>query len=273
MERWVTKVICGILMWISLLICFLAPLKVAGFFYRKGERGQHYLDVLTCFAGGVFLACYLLYMAPEVRFLIDENLLKPYHIDYPVPEVRLLLVSSSCSFSRGWSPLSVTSPRRQEMTRKRLAWLRERIKTTWLVRARLVRLHLECTGAIIFYLAMSIDSIFEGMAIGLQRASSQVWIIFIGIISHEVVITFCLGLQVINNLKGKTRRILILGVLYSLMNPAGVLLTATMYETRAQSGGMDLANGIVQGFAAGGVHLRHVLRVSGRTDREEDAVV
>ena len=45
------------------------------------------LDLLTCFAGGVFLASYLVFMAPAVRVLIEENLMKENGIEYPLPDM------------------------------------------------------------------------------------------------------------------------------------------------------------------------------------------
>jgi len=79
--------ICGIIMFIVMPICFLLPIKMAVVIKRWGTRGQYILDLLTCFAGGVFLASYLVFMAPAVRMLIEENLMRPYDIVYPLPDM------------------------------------------------------------------------------------------------------------------------------------------------------------------------------------------
>jgi zinc transporter ZupT len=89
MERWHAKVIAGVVMLIAILICFLLPVKLTGFFLRKGNRGQYYLDLLACFAGGVFLAAYLIFMAPSVRELLIVNLMRPYSIEYPLPDMLI----------------------------------------------------------------------------------------------------------------------------------------------------------------------------------------
>jgi len=89
MERWHAKVISGFAMFVTMLICFLLPIKLSGFFRRRGDRGQYFLDLLGCFAGGVFLAAYLIFMAPSVRQLLLENLMQPNGIEYPLPDMLI----------------------------------------------------------------------------------------------------------------------------------------------------------------------------------------
>jgi len=89
MERWHAKVISGFAMFVIMLICFLLPIKLSGFFRRRGDRGQYFLDLLGCFAGGVFLAAYLIFMAPSVRQLLLENLMQPNGIEYPIPDMLI----------------------------------------------------------------------------------------------------------------------------------------------------------------------------------------
>ena len=89
MERWHAKVISGVAMFVTILICFLLPIKLTGFFRRKGDRGQYFLDLLGCFAGGVFLAAYLIFMAPSVRQLLIDNLMQPSGIEYPLPDMLI----------------------------------------------------------------------------------------------------------------------------------------------------------------------------------------
>ena len=87
MERWVAKVIAlyGIL--IVMLVSSLLPIKVSGYFAKKGEKGKYILSCMTVFGGGVFLSTYLLHMAPEVRELLEEHLMEPNDIGYPLPEL------------------------------------------------------------------------------------------------------------------------------------------------------------------------------------------
>lgn len=89
MEIWHVKTISGILMFVAILVCFLLPIKLTKFFCRSSNNGQYVFDLLTCFAGGVFLSVYLLFMAPAARELIVEGLMKPHQIEYPIPDVLI----------------------------------------------------------------------------------------------------------------------------------------------------------------------------------------
>jgi len=89
MERWHAKAISGVAMFVIILICFLLPIKLTGFFRRKGDKGQYFLDLMGCFAGGVFLAAYLIFMAPSVRQLLVDSLMQPSGIEYPLPDMLI----------------------------------------------------------------------------------------------------------------------------------------------------------------------------------------
>lgn len=89
MEIWHIKTISGIVMFVAVLVCFLLPIKLNKFFRRLSDKGQYCFDLLTCFAGGVFLSVYLLFMAPAARELIVEGLMKPHRIEYPIPDVLI----------------------------------------------------------------------------------------------------------------------------------------------------------------------------------------
>lgn len=89
MERWLAKVIAGVTMLVAIFVCFVTPIKLTGFFHRRGNKGQYYLDLLACFAGGVFLAAYLIFMAPSTRELIIDNLMRDRGINYPLPDMLI----------------------------------------------------------------------------------------------------------------------------------------------------------------------------------------
>src|SRR6218665_3167726 len=89
MLRWHAKIICGVIMFLVMPICFLLPVKMADVVNRYGARGQLCLDLLTCFAGGVFLSSYLVFMAPAVRTLIENYVTKPNRIVYPLPDMLI----------------------------------------------------------------------------------------------------------------------------------------------------------------------------------------
>jgi len=100
-------------------------------------------------------------------------------------------------------------------------------------------------------LALSIHSLFEGMAIGLEETDSGVWKLFAAVIVHGVAIVFCIGTEMISSgLKKKT--ILIYMLVLGVNSPVGVLIGLIVtLQIENPSGGHLLAIGVLQGLAGG----------------------
>lgn len=308
--------ISGVVMLFAILICFLLPIKLTVYFRRRGDNGQYYLDLLACFAGGVFLAAYLIFMAPAVRELLLENLMKPYAIEYPIPDmligigffILLLLnrvVVSLSKFSKrrrhhhmkendddtrnGKSLTTSSSAATQLTTVSSNGTLLEPLNTgdyghTKSVEAAVgtdefsievafpedefphdpnspyplprrssitdVAHQDSMTRSIIMMLALSLDSVFEGITTGLKTTTVEVWAIFIGNLVHETVIAFCLGLQLVR-VHEKTTPVVIAAVAYSLMNPVGLVFATAIYESIDADPRIDLVNGVLQALTSG----------------------
>lgn len=105
--------------------------------------------------------------------------------------------------------------------------------------------------SVVMMLALSLDSILDGMTIGLKQTTVEIWAIFIGIIVHESVIAFCLGLQLVRLNPGSLPPVIASCVVYSLMNPIGVLIATTVYETMENEPGVEIANGVLQAIISG----------------------
>ena len=291
MERWHAKAITGVVMFFSILFCFLLPIKLSVFFRKKGDRGQYYLDILACFAGGVFLAVYLIFMAPAARDLILENLMIPNKVDYPIPDVLIgtgffimLIINRlavSCNYltrkNKSKKVLniradihhsesgtnSVANSSKPSSENFDLADNREIVATEILSDSNnpypLARrssindvAHQETVvRSMVMMLALSLDSVFEGLTTGLKTTIIEVWAIFIGNMVHETIIAFCLGLQLIKTHEDRKMNVVWAAFLYSLMNPLGLLVATAFYETRGASSNLDLTSGIIQGLTSG----------------------
>ena len=105
------------------------------------------------------------------------------------------------------------------------------------------------TRSIVLLMALSLDSIFEGMAVGLKTTTPGVWSLMVAIVAHEIVISFGLGLQLVKH--HPRRRVIVIGLVYALMTPLGGTLGAVVMESQGRSPGMDTANGLLQGITAG----------------------
>merc|ERR1712055_860857 len=72
-------------------------------------------------------------------------------------------------------------------------------------------------------LALSIHSLFEGMAVGLEESDSGVWKLFLAIAIHGSAIAFCIGTEMVTTGIKKRSIVLYMSVL-SIFSPLGVLI-------------------------------------------------
>ncbi|XP_064625073.1 zinc transporter ZIP3-like [Lineus longissimus] len=100
----------------------------------------------------------------------------------------------------------------------------------------------------ILLLALSIHSIFEGMALGLQESVTSTIHLFIAVIVHEVLVSFAMGVSLMR-LDIKTRTFIQLSIFFCIMIPAGVGIGIAVGNFQGFAGG--LASAILQGLAAG----------------------
>ena len=104
--------------------------------------------------------------------------------------------------------------------------------------------------ALILLVALSFHRIFEGMSIGLQKTTHNVFALFMAVMCHESAIGFSLGLQFVKN-KWSTKLVLLACFLCSLIMPLGVMVGTLIIELGDTSAVLDVANGVLQSLATG----------------------
>lgn len=102
--------------------------------------------------------------------------------------------------------------------------------------------------AILVVLALSIHSVFEGMAIGFERDSKDVWLLLIGIISHKLIVIFCIGEQLVHTKRSWVFVVVNISI-FSLASPLGIAIGLLSTHSSGSSG--PLTSGVLQGLAAG----------------------
>lgn len=111
--------------------------------------------------------------------------------------------------------------------------------------------HVHASRSLVLLFALSLHHVFEGLSIGLKHSKVAVWNMCIAIVSHEVIIAFSLGMQLVHTFHSKTK-ITIAAFICSIMSPLGVAIGMAILET----GGHDdprvqIANGLLQSLATG----------------------
>jgi zinc transporter 1/2/3 len=100
---------------------------------------------------------------------------------------------------------------------------------------------------LLLIVALSVHEIFEGLAVGLQTSTSYVWYMLGAISSHELVIAFCVGIELVSC---RTRFILTLVYIstFALILPLGIGIGIGLSEGDSNGG---VPNAILQGISAG----------------------
>lgn len=97
--------------------------------------------------------------------------------------------------------------------------------------------------------ALSLHSIFEGLAIGLQKTTQDTLQIFAALTLHKVIVAFSIGL---NNVQSQfpLRVIFGLDLVFSLMSPIGIALGIGI-ENLSDSRTIGIVTSVLQGIACG----------------------
>ncbi|XP_074643502.1 zinc transporter ZIP3-like [Tubulanus polymorphus] len=100
----------------------------------------------------------------------------------------------------------------------------------------------------ILLLALSVHSVFEGMALGLQEDAAKTINLFIAVVIHESLVFFAMGVS-IAKINVSLKAAVQLSLVLSLMIPAGVGLGIGVGNVEGFAGGLSSA--ILQAIAAG----------------------
>ncbi|XP_007439631.1 zinc transporter ZIP1-like [Python bivittatus] len=230
------------------LLCGLLP---ALLFRLLGAAGNGVSgsgrSILSCAAGGVFMAACLLDVVPDsLADLRDELRRHSLSLDFPTPELILALgcllvlvlehVILDCSEQRG-AEASLPLLRCEEATvgeRQAEAGADPRSPSSF--------------RSLILTLSLSLHSVFEGLALGLQVTGSKVLQLAVAILLHKCIIAASLGLLL---LQSRLRLPWLAASIacFVLMSPLGVGFG--MVVIHSSGTGSSLARSVLEGVAAG----------------------
>ncbi|XP_067878702.1 zinc transporter ZIP1-like [Heterodontus francisci] len=241
-------------------LCAVRGAAVAG---GAGSAGQRrVLSLLSCLAGGVFLATCLLDLLPDylsdMAAVLDKMKIT---LQFPLPEfiiamgfflvlimeqivltyqdqssnleeTRALLGSSTSGNLRSQHHLGLgeSGSHREEAG---------------------PHLHVDFNShsairCFVLVLALSLHSVFEGLAVGLQEASSKVVEICIALSVHKCIIAFSLTLKLVQS-RLKWTAVVCCIVTFAVMSPLGIGLGIVLTEDSSH----QLVRSVLEGVATG----------------------
>ena len=256
------KGIAIVMLFLLSLFAGLLPLKIKPS-PGQGNARPLFLSLCNCFAGGVFFATCLLDLLPMIREKYQEAFnLAGIHMAFPVAEfttgagfflvltveqiVHTFYASSWLHASHGThshnKPLLGDRSAKEGFYSSSSSSLRPQQRKKNKAGESSFRVY-------ILILALSMHTIFEGLALGLITDVDRLVQIAIAIVIHKSIIGFSLSVNLVQHEK-ETKTVVKSALLFSIMGPIGTAIgMAVLSNSNQQSS--SLASGILQGIANG----------------------
>ncbi|XP_063769910.1 zinc transporter ZIP2 [Pseudophryne corroboree] len=257
------KVGCLVGLLFLTLICGLAPAFIS-FYMKKSITGtfELILCLISAFAAGIFLGACLLHVVADFLSNIATEL---SYINYPMGELilslgfffvllieRIVLQVSkrSQNISHDGIPLPAT-----QMSTDANQNVKGEIPSELQLPPEDPHNHVHPNmyshssfRSLILFFSLSIHSVFEGLAIGLQSSYSSALQIAIAVLIHKGIIVFSLSLKLIQSMTRPVWLIIYI-VIFTLMSPVGI--TIGIIVTLNQTSIVSLAQVILEGISSG----------------------
>jgi len=279
-----TKVIVLVLLGLLKLFSGLAPLVFTKILKKKSDRFlKKFIGTVLCFGGGVLLGTVFMHMLKEVRESMERAVSMGFFTEieeYPFSELLiclgflmiLLIESGVHKFFGGHNHSHFPS---QDTLAKKMADVETPIRgidnRAYDSTEATESYHstqstnssqndpkndksdtiLSSLRSFLVVVALSVHSLFEGMAVGLEESNSGVWKLMLAISIHAVPIVFCVGTDMISS-GVKKMKIIIYIIFLSINTPIGILIgvIVTIHVEEASAQHIFLI-GVLQGLAAG----------------------
>ncbi|XP_014030451.1 zinc transporter ZIP1 isoform X1 [Salmo salar] len=251
----------GALVGLLLLTVFLGfiPARMKWFRETSGtETHRLVLSFISCFAGGVFLAACLLDIFPD--YLSDINAeLDARRVDtsFPLPEFIIavgfftVLIVERIVLNCRQDAMQGSDQERAPLVHSHGHGQGKASSTDLEGSAHHVHMDLQAHSSFrsfMLFFSLSLHSVFEGLAIGLQTTDSKVLEICIAIVVHKSIIVFSLSVKLVQSAVPPMWVAAYVGV-FAMMSPLGIGVGIGVIEAQLAAGALIQA--ILEGLAAG----------------------
>ncbi|KAF4524452.1 hypothetical protein B566_EDAN011874 [Ephemera danica] len=244
------------------LIFSLLPLRMISSYrhttdINKRAKFSKIIGLLSCFAGGVFMATGLLDLFPEVQSNVNKALsMMNSRSTFPVPEFvivfgfLLVVVMEQIVLDCKHSDQPIAHGSDGALTRSQTSEAVEDLEEgpDILPDPATDDVH-PSLRSVLLVAALSLHSVFEGIAVGLQPDVNSVVQITAAVMLHKAIIAFSLGLNLVQSALGM-RAILQSCLLFCATAPIGLGL-GMLADEMGNSAKSLLVNGLLQGLACG----------------------
>lgn len=217
------------------------------------SRYARIISLLSCFAAGVFMATGLLDLFPEVQDNFKVSSISELLItSFPLAEFAvatgfflvLIMEQIVLDFKERSAAYVLPSEESRQIRRGSIEGIRDDVsyENPEPVAYSSVR-------SVMLLAALSLHSLFEGIAIGLQPNVQALLQIYTAVILHKVIIAFSLGLNLVQTTM-KIKTIAKYSVMFCITTPLGIGIAMSLEEF-GHNVDSSITNGILQGLACG----------------------
>ncbi|XP_035274551.1 zinc transporter ZIP1 [Anguilla anguilla] len=256
--KYLLQVKIGALVGLLLLTLFIGfiPVRMKWFRETSGtETHKVLLSFISCFAGGVFLAACLLDIIPDYLSDIGAELdARGVDTSFPVQEFIMAMgfflvlilerIVLNCTGRRGEESAPLLGQTGHGHGHGH---------GTNDLEGSAQHVHVDLQAhssfrSFILFLSLSLHSVFEGLAIGLQSTESKVLEICIAILVHKSIIVFSMSVKLVQSAVKPLWVAAYVGV-FSVMSPLGIAVGISVMEAQLESSA--LIQSVLEGLAAG----------------------
>nr|XP_033780001.1 zinc transporter ZIP1 [Geotrypetes seraphini]XP_033780003.1 zinc transporter ZIP1 [Geotrypetes seraphini]XP_033780004.1 zinc transporter ZIP1 [Geotrypetes seraphini]XP_033780005.1 zinc transporter ZIP1 [Geotrypetes seraphini] len=251
------------------LVCGLVPLFILQCRRSVGlaDTRRKVLSLVSCFAGGVFLATCLLDLLPDYLVSMSEAMERLHvTLQFPLPEfilamgfflvlvmeqIVLAFKDQSGSLDETQTLLG-TSVNNQIQIQTR-HWHDGPVPAAQQHGEERVHIHIDFNShstirSFILVFSLSLHSVFEGLAVGLQETSSKVLEISLALLIHKSIIACSLALKLVQSQLRQTVVVTCI-LLFAVMTPLGIGLGIAL--TESSNDVHQLSRSVLEGIATG----------------------
>lgn len=248
------------LLLLTLLFGFI-PARVRWFRNTNGtETHRTVLSLISCFAGGVFLAACLLDIIPDYLSDINTELdSQEIETSFPLPE---FIMAAGFFMVLILERIVLNCREMGRAQEERTPLIPDNRNSHGHGHGHGTSPDLESSGhhvhvdfqahspfrSFMLFLSLSLHSVFEGLAIGLQSSDAKVLEICIAILVHKSIIVFSLSVKLVQSAVSPLWVTAYIGV-FAMMSPIGIAIGISVMEARLAAGALIQA--ILEGLAAG----------------------
>ncbi|CAH0548125.1 unnamed protein product [Brassicogethes aeneus] len=264
----IAKAVAMVCLFAASLALGTLPIKLNAWLkWDTDAKNNEYVKLLLCFGGGVLFCTTFMHMLPEVVEGIEELDLT-VSTNYEINLAELLMCIGFFTMYFVEELVHKWLHNREDMKAVRKSILIRRGENDFIAELERKSTHkdhdhknehshviaidsdttVKTIRGLLIVLALSIHELFEGLAVGLEGSSTNVWYMFGAVSAHKFVIAFCIGVELMAS-QMTTTMVVVYVFTFAVVSPLGIGIGIAVNNIDHSS--TETISVILQGLASG----------------------